>query len=131
VRLRVRNGLTVGEACRAAGISDAWWYKSWNKPAFRELYAEEQNAHIQEVETLKAGYKAQAFEVAAYLMYHAKSEAIRMRAVEFFAGGPSGPSVTVQVNNAAPGYTYAKPVKRASTSTDAQPIEIEGKATEV
>lgn len=124
VRLRVRNGLTITEACRAAGISDAWWYKSWLKPAFRNLYAEEQTAYIQEVECLRAGYKARAFEVAAELMHNAKSEQVRMRAVEFLAGGPAQPSVVVQVNNAAPGYQYARP-----TAADAaRPVQIEGDA---
>lgn len=80
---------------------------------------------------MKAGYKAQAFAVAAHLMHNAKSEAVRMRAVEFFAGGPQQPSVVVQVNNAAPGYVYRRPTDSASGGSASQPVEIEGKATEV
>lgn len=131
VRLRVREGATFLEAAKRAGLSEAGIHKAWKRPAVLALIEQEQAQYIQEVEALRAGYKAQAFEVAADLMRNAKSEAVRMRAVEFLAGGPPQTTVNVQVNNAAPGYSYARPSDRASTSTDRQHIEIEGKATEV
>jgi hypothetical protein len=131
VSFHVRNGLTIKQACQTAGISEAWWHKAKSKPAFRDLLLREQTEYIQEVESLRAGYKARAFEVACDLMHNAKSESVRMRAVEFLAGEPRQPGVVVQVSNAAPGYTYARPVNRASTSDAAQPIEIEGKADPV
>jgi hypothetical protein len=131
IDIRVREGLKIADVCRAAGISEAGWYVAMQRPHVQEHYQNVQLQYIQEVEALKAGYKAQAFEVAADLMRNAKSEAIRMRAVEFFAGGPPAPTVNVQVNNAAPGYTYSRPRDRASTSDSTQPIEIEGKADPV
>jgi hypothetical protein len=131
IDLRVRDGLKISDACRAAGMSEAGYYAAMLRPHVQEHYQNVQMQYIQEVEALKASYKAQAFAVAAHLMHNAKSEAVRMRAVEFFAGGPQQPSVVVQVNNAAPGYVYRRPTDSASGASDAQPIEIEGKANEV
>jgi hypothetical protein len=131
IDLRVKEGVTILEAAKRAGLSEAGWHKAMKRQAVQEHIQNVQAEYIQEVEALKAGYKARAFAVAADLMENAKSEAIRMRAVEFFAGGPSAPTVNVQVNNAAPGYTYSRPRDRASTSESTQPIEIEGKADPV
>jgi len=67
---------------------------------------------IHEVEALKAPFKAQAFIVGNDLMRNAKSEAVKARMVEFFAGESKGSNVNVavQVNNApAKGYSYVRP----------------------
>jgi hypothetical protein len=128
---RVRTGEQIKAICAQVGISEQGWHAAMKRPIVQEHYQNVQMQYIQEVEAMKAGYKAQAFACAADLMWNAKSEAIRMRAVEFFAGGPPAPTVNVQVNNAAPGYTYARPVNRASTSDSAQPVEIEGKVDPV
>lgn len=131
IELKVRTGQQIKAICEHVGIHEATWFNAMKRPHVLEHMQNVQMQYIQEVDALKAGYTAQAYTVAADLMWNAKSEAIRMRAVEFFAGKPSAPTVNVQVNNSAPGYTYARPVNRPSTSDSAQPIEIEGKATEV
>jgi len=131
IDLRVKEGLKIADACREAGLSEAGWYAAMLRPHVQEHMQNVQMQYIQEVEAMKAGYKAQAFAVAAHLMHNAKSEAVRMRAVEFFAGGPAAPSVVVPITIAAPGYVYRRPTDNASGASDAQPIEIEGKATEV
>lgn len=83
-------------------------------------------AFVQTVERRRRGYRARAIEVAAELMERATSEAVRMKAVEFFAGETRQPAVAVQVNNTLPtGYIYARPDMQSA----AQPIQvIDGKA---
>lgn len=83
-------------------------------------------AFVQTVERRRRGYRARAIEVAAELMERATSEAVRMKAVEFFAGETRQPAVAVQINNAAPsGYVYHRP--DAQSGPDAAQV-IDGKA---
>lgn len=83
--------------------------------------------YVQEVEAMRAPYKARAFEVALDLMNASKSDAVKARMVEFLAGERQGNNVNVavQVNNqpAAQGYEYADPRQevvtiRAATTAD-------------
>jgi hypothetical protein len=131
IDLRVRTGENIKDICKQVGISEQGWHAAMKRPIVAQHMQNVQMQYIQEVEAMKAGYKAQAFAVAAHLMHNAKSEAVRMRAVEFFAGGPAAPSVVVPINITAPGYVYRRPTDNSSGASDAQPIEIEGKATEV
>ena len=81
-------------------------------------------AFIQTVERRRKGYRARAIEVAAELMERGTSEAVRMRAVEFFAGETKQSGVAVQVNvgpNA--GYTYSRP-DNLSEAGNGQAIDI-------
>lgn len=95
-----------------AGMSEAGIYKARQAQHVQELYEELKGEYIQEVEALRAPHKARAFEVARQLMDGAKSEAVRMRAVEFLAGEGKGNAVNVQINNNISGdrgYEYARP----------------------
>lgn len=131
IKLKVENGLTIGEACAKAGISEAGYYKAMLRPAVRAHFEAVEIKFIQEVERRRAGYKARAIEVAAALMERGTSEAVRMRAVEFFAGEARGPVVQVQVNNPASAYRYARPTDGASGGDQGQVIDVTPQSTDV
>lgn len=126
IKLRVEEGLTIAESCRRAGVSEAGWHKAMKRDAVQNALELAEIAFVQTVERRRRGYKARAIEVAAELMERATSEAVRMKAVEFFAGETRQPAVAVQVNNTLPaGYIYARPDMQSA----AQPIQvIDGKA---
>ncbi len=113
IKLRVEQGLTITEACSRAGISEAGWHKAFKRPAVIAAFEQTETAFIATVDRRRAGYKARAFEVAADLMERGTTEAVRMRAVEFFAGeGKPGTQVNVAVNVDRGGYEFVKPGQR-------------------
>jgi hypothetical protein len=100
------------EAAQRVGIKPSYLYTQLTKAHIRDYERDRFALYIQEIEDLKAPYKAEAFETAAELMREAKSESVRARMVEFLAGERKGNAVNValQVNNQAPtGYEYARP----------------------
>ena len=110
--LYVEEGYTWAEAAKAAGLSEAGIHKARQRQNVQEALQEIEVAYIQRVEAARAPVKALAFEVGKRLMTGAKSEAVRARMVEFFAGSQrnQGVSVAVQVNNMGQnGYEYARP----------------------
>lgn len=127
--------MTILAACKEAGICEAGWYKAMQRPGVMDVYERTELAFIQTVERRRAQYKARAIEVAAELMERGKSEQVRMRAVEFFAGeAKSGAQVQVNVNVDRGGYEYVRPGQRvvdivpvrdsASDDDQAQPIDM-------
>jgi hypothetical protein len=130
-KLRIEEGLTILAACEKAGVSEAGFHAAMKKPAVQALYERMETQFIQTVERRRAGYKARAYEVAADLMERAQSEAVRMRAVEFFAAEARQPGVVVQVNAGHSGYQYERPIDVASADHASQPTVIEGKASPV
>lgn len=109
-KLRVEEGLTIAEACQRAGASEAGWHKAMKRPQAQAEYEAIELAFIQTIERRRKTYRARAIEVAAELMERGQSEAVRMKAVEFFAGETRQPTVAVQVNNhAGSGYIYTRP----------------------
>lgn len=123
IKLRVEEGLTIAAACARAGVSEAGWHKAMNRPAGQIAYEMTELAFIQTIERRRKGYKARAIEVAAELMERAQSEAVRMKAVEFFAGETRQPLVAVQVNAPqAEGYAYRRP-DTVSAADRAQAID--------
>lgn len=121
--LRIEKGLTIGEACKLASISEAAWHKNLKQPHVVAVYEAIRARYVGAVEELRARHKARAIEVAAELMETAKSESVRMRAVEFFAS-EARPGVVVNVSQEAKSgvYAYPKPGQRIVT--------IEGEASE-
>lgn len=112
IDLYTRERITKTEAAQRVGIKPSYLYTKLTRPHIRDYEREQFTQYIQEIEDLKAPYKAEAFETAAELMRGAKSEAVRARMVEFLAGERKGGdvNVAVQVNNSAPtGYEYARP----------------------
>jgi hypothetical protein len=132
---RVRDLLPWDDCARAVGLSPAGLYKARLREEVKQLHEEIKAEYVQEVEAMRAPYKARAFEVANELMQASKSDAVRARMVEFLAGESKGGgvNVAVQVNNqpAAKGYEYAHPSQEVvviRTSTDNQsdaPIVID------
>ena len=116
---RVRDLLPWDDCARAVGLSPAGLYKARLRDEVKQLHEEIKAEYVQEVEAMRAPYKARAFEVANELMQASKSDAVRARMVEFLAGESKGNSVNVavQVNNqpAAQGYEYAHPQQEVVT----------------
>lgn len=116
---RVRDLLPWDDCARAAGLSPAGLYKARLRKEVQQLLEEIKGEYVQEVEAMRAPYKARAFEVARELMEASKSDAVKARMVEFLAGESKGNSVNVavQVNNApaAQGYEYAHPSQEVVT----------------
>lgn len=124
IHLRVWEGMKVTEAIREAGVTESGWYRAMERPHVVALLEQEKFKYIQQVDLLKSRHKARAIEIAAELMETASSEAVRMRAVEFFAGESKSQGVNVQINTTiSGGYEYARPGQRI--------VEIDGEAEEV
>lgn len=113
MRLRIRRGMTITDACEKAGISPSGWHKAMGRQAVRDAFAEEAADYISEVEVLRASAKVQAIEVALELMKTAKSENVRARMAEFLAseGKAVGHqvNVTVDARNTGGGYEFVRP----------------------
>lgn len=111
IDLYTTQRITKQKAAEQVGLAPSYLYASLSKPHIRDYEQERFAQYIQEIEDLKAPYKAEAFETAAELMRDAKSEAVRARMVEFLAGERKGNAVNVavQVNNHPQGYEYARP----------------------
>jgi hypothetical protein len=110
IKLRVEEGLTITDACARAGISEAGWHKAMKRPIVQVEYEQVEIAFCATIERRRKQYRARAIEVAAELMERGTSEAVRMRAVEFFAGETRQPAVAVQINNGpGGGYVYRRP----------------------
>jgi len=96
------------------------------RPAVQVAYEQAELDFINTIERRRKGYRARAIEVAADLMERATSEAVRMKAVEFFAGETRLPGVAVQVNMPSfSGYEYRR---AESASGRATGQAIDGKA---
>lgn len=124
IQYRVRKGYNIIDACAKAGIAQDTWYKNFLKPHIKAFFEVEKLKYIQSVENLSDRHKARALEVAAQIMEESKSDAAKMRAVEFIrGGGKSGVTVNVQNNIKSTGYEYAKPGQRI--------VEIQGEVQDV
>jgi hypothetical protein len=133
ISLKVVQGLTWAKAADKAGMSEAGIHKARKLPHVQE-YAEQVKIQlIEDVDSMKAPYKAQAIEVAHDLMHNGKSETVRIRAVEFFAseGKGNGVNVAVQINNSpAQGYEYVRPDQKVVDIVDAVDTQSVGQDDE-
>ncbi len=114
VEFRVREGKSIADAAKAAGLSKNGLVKALKRPAVQDLVQDLQRAFVAEVEASRAIYKVRALEVALDLMLNAKSEAVRARMVEFLAGDGKAPQVAVHVDarQVGGGYEYPPPGSR-------------------
>jgi hypothetical protein len=137
IRLRVIDNLTLDDAAERAGVSVAGICKALKQPHVIAYAEAVQWEYIQRLAQRKTLLKAKAMDVAEHLLMNAQSEQVRARMVEFLAGEPRQALVNVNLSSAERGvYAYQKPrdvtpaPDSPSGAASAQPIEIEGKATE-
>ena len=110
IDLRVKQGLTIAAACDEAGMSPQGFHKAMKRSAVRDYQQTVQLEFVASIESNKAIYKARALEVGMDLMVNSKSEAVRARMVEFFAGDRKVSPVSVHIDARQPrGYEYAHP----------------------
>ena len=113
LRLHEIEGMSVTDACAKVGYSRAAFYKACKNPAVKELIRELRREVIDAVEAKKAFAKLRAIEVGIDLMLNSKSEAVRMRAVEFFGADAKVSPVAVHIDARPPaansGYIYTRP----------------------
>lgn len=113
IRLHETEGLSVTEACAKAGLSRAAYYKGIKRPGIQDLIRDVRRDFIEAMDAKKAYLKGRALDVAFDLMMNSKSDAIRARMVEFFAGDAKVSPVAVHIDarQAEPpnGYTYTRP----------------------
>lgn len=104
--LVAREGFSIVKACEEAGCSPAGYHKAMKREGVAEHFMKLQERFILELDHRRAFAKRLAIEVGLDLMENAKSEVIRARMVEFFAGDGKSPSVQVNVQNNVTGGAY-------------------------
>jgi predicted DNA-binding protein (UPF0251 family) len=114
IRLHETEGLSVTDACGKVGLSRAAWYKAIKRPETQNLIRQVRRDFVEAMDAKKAFLKGKALEVAFQLMTNSKSEAIRARMVEFFAGDTKVSPVAVHIDARqeaaqATGYRYIRP----------------------
>lgn len=120
VALIATEGKTVNDAARGAGMNPSALSRALHRPGMQE-YLEEQKAQFcLEVDQLKGQVRRVAILEGLSLLKTAKSEAVKARMVEFFAGDPkAGTSVNVTVNAGGQGYEYVSPGQKLVDITPA------------
>lgn len=95
------------------------------KPHVAAFYEQQKVTALQDVKLARKMGEVAAMNVAIDLMHNAKSENVRARMVEFFAGerGRAGPQVSVNVsqNTNSTGYEMARPGQRVVDVVDVTP----------
>jgi hypothetical protein len=110
IHLHVQEGKTILAACKEAGMSPQGFHKAMKRPTVRDYLQKVQAEFVTSVESKRALHRARAFEVGLDLMINSKSEAIRARMVEFFAGeAKQAAQVQVNVDARSGGYEFVRP----------------------
>jgi hypothetical protein len=114
IEARETEGLTVAAACEKAGLSQAGYFAAMKRPAVQAYRQKVQTQLVTELASLRALAVALALKTGMDLMLNAKSEAIRARMIELFAGDAKGAPVVLQVDarQQSAGYTYPDPDER-------------------
>lgn len=125
IELRIKKGVTVTDACAAAGLSTQAYYKAQKRAEVR-LYAEEVRKRLlDEASARRDALRLEALEVAAEMLHSASSETVKVRLIELLLN-EGRPSASVNVNvdarsqvAAQPvGYTYQRPTHMAEGPTE-------------
>ena len=136
------KGRTQRDAANIAGMNETSLGRALRKPAVAEYLESLKAAAIIDATNLRGLAKAMAIQTGIELMRDAKSEAVKARMVEFFAGdGRSGTQVNVAVNVDRGGYEFVRPDQRivdirpsldhASSADEGQVIDLAGDNGEV
>lgn len=106
IHLIITEDITQREAARRAGMHEAALSTILQKPEVK-AYVEDQKAlFLGDIDKLRARGLIVAYKVAIELATSGSSETVRLKAVEFLAGGKAPGGVNVQINNAPGGYEY-------------------------
>jgi hypothetical protein len=113
VSLIVDEGRSQREAAARSGLNEKSLSRALQRPAIA-AYVEQQKAlAVMDADKLKASARRMAIRVGIQLLHDAKSEQVRARMVEFFAGeGRQSPQINVQINNDRGGYEFVRPGSR-------------------
>ncbi|PZQ99195.1 MAG: hypothetical protein DI533_00360 [Cereibacter sphaeroides] len=131
VSILASTGQTVAAAAKEAGMNPDALSRAIHRPGMQEHIEYLKALYALDADKLKGMARGAAIRAGIDLMHTAKSEAVRARMVELFAG-ERGPAVAVQVNVPAPtGYSYDRPPDAASSAAPAQPTVIDGQSTPV
>ena len=123
--LIILEGKTQREAAKAIGMNETSLSRALKIPHVQEVFEQEKQAFLTEREDLKGRAQKLAIHEGVKLLREAKSESVRAKMVEFFAGDAvrQGPSVTVNttVNTGnVPGYAVIPPGASIIDITPAQ-----------
>jgi autotransporter translocation and assembly factor TamB len=135
IDLIARDGTTQREAARRSGMNETALGLALKKPHVAIHLEQAKALFAMEMSELRGTAKAIAIRTGIELMTGSKSDTIKARMVEFFAGEGRQPLVNVSVSTAERGiYAYQRPrdITPPPDSTSGgmigQAIEIEGKA---
>ena len=130
-----RDGTTQREAAKRCGMNETALGKALAKPHIQVALEQAKALYSMEIDKLRGTAKALAIQTGLELMRSSKSDTIRARMVEFFAGEPRQPLVNVNIPGPDRGvYSYARPISgepaqdSLTGASNRQPIEIEGEA---
>lgn len=120
------QGKSVKDAALIANMNASALSRALSRPGIREILEQRKAQYCLDADQLKGVAKALAMRVGMELLQTSKSDAVKARLVEFFAGEARQAAVNVQINNAAPvGYAYRRP-DSPSDAIDGQALEIKG-----
>lgn len=117
IELRIKKGITITDACAAAGISTQAYHKAQRRAEVR-LYADDVRKRLlDEAAGRRDALRLEALEVAAKLLKEASSETVKVRLIEILLNeGRASASVNVNVDASTRvaqqpvvGYTYTRP----------------------
>ena len=106
----VWKGRTQRDAAKEAGMNETALGRALQRPHVAAYVEALKAQSVIDADKLKTQARAIAIQTGIELLRDAKSEAVKARMVEFFAGeAKAGTSVAVQVNVDRGGYEYARP----------------------
>ncbi len=124
MQYRVENNLTIGEACKLAGYSEAGWYLAMKRPHVAQELENMVAAYIAKASARREYMKARAYHLAEELLETAETKAEKWKGVEFWTREGPKAGAQVVVNVESPGYAYRRPGERlvdvTPMPTDAQ-----------
>ncbi len=113
VQARVRKGLSIAEAAKAAGLSRGGFDKALRRPAVQHLIRETQEGMVREVDHLRAVMRVRALEEARTIL-EGGSENAKLRVIEMLLReGKAQTEVSVHVDARQQGGGYEYPPRGA------------------
>ena len=121
IDILVTTGRTQRQAAEIVGLNEKSLSRSLKKPHIAAHYEQQKMLALQDVKQARKMGEIAAMHVAIDLMHNSKSDSVRARMVEFFAGEASkGVTVNVQNNVNSTGYEMARPGQRVVDIVDSK-----------